>query len=245
MIPVFTVNFLGMLFGIVLGAAFFYVSARIKADKILTFITTILCWAVCFCFYGLVSGGGLDANDPAGGRMFDLCFGFLLGAGMEILGEFVFSGGIRKNLMRNGWLTRLALIVMTVIVFAHAGKESFFVYKSENNIPVVSNFAVIISCGEKLYVSCPDPFCAEHSQIPFRTKLVPAKYCDELRNSLTHMGLFGCLYGHRNFCYVVASQGVYEMRDNKEYLYVIRDWERYRAVALMRQIIADGSIPFE
>ena len=112
-------------------------------------------------------------------------------------------------------------------------------YKSEKAIPVVSNFAVISSHGGEMYISCAEPF-----QGPFRTKRVPEKYNESLRDALTAMGRSGSLYGHGDFDYVVASQGVYEQQ-SKELLYIIRDWKRARVVTLMRQIIGDKTIPFQ
>ena len=239
MVPIFIVNFWGVFFGILLGIIFSYLCNNEKEEKTLSFMLLLVVYILCFGFYSLVTGGGLNATAPSAGRMFDISFGFLLGAVLEIL---IYEIGIyvciRKNKIRN-MMCCLVYMALTAVCFLNAARDSFFVYKSEKNIPVVSNFAVISSHDEGMYVSCAEPF-----QGPFRTKRVPEEYQDQLRKTLTDMGRSDSLYGHGDFAYVVASQGVYEQQ-SKELLYIIRDWKRARVVTLMRQIIGDKTIPFQ
>ena len=239
MVPIFIVNFWGVFFGILLGIIFSYLCNNEKEDKTLSFVLLLVVYILCFGFYGLVTGGGFNSTDPPAGRMFDISFGFLLGAVSEILiYEIAIYVCIRKNKIRN-MTCCLVYMALTAVCFLNVARDSFFVYKSEKAIPVVSNFAVISSHGGEMYISCAEPF-----QGPFRTKRVPEKYNESLRDALTAMGRSGSLYGHGDFDYVVASQGVYEQQ-SKELLYIIRDWKRARVVTLMRQIIGDKTIPFQ
>lgn len=239
MVPIFIVNFLGLFFGILLGIIFSYLCNNEKEEKTLTFGLLLALYILCFGLYGLAACGGFNSAALSAGRMFDISFGFLLGAVLEIL---IYEIGIyvciRKNKIRN-MMCCLVYMALTAVCFLNVARDSFFVYRSEKNIPVVSNFAVISSYDGRMYVSCAEPF-----QGPFRTKRVPEKYQDQLRKALTDMGRYSSLYGHGDFTYVVASQGVYEQQ-SKELLYIIRDWKRARVVTLMRQIIGDKTIPFQ
>jgi len=204
--------------------------------KIIINISLLAVCVISLCGYAFFSGGGLLGNDPAIGRMFFLCCGFLLGEtfALEVIliyslyNKISFDWG--KNMINCYIMSVICSIIIGLVIQSH-----ILVYKTPSSrYPVITSNIFVHKVHDSIFIYYPSGDVDYRKEIPDNLKAQVLWNIDMMK--------FGGI--SQSFLYRFDLNGVFDMLHTKP-VYVIRDNYREAIIKIARQVVSDKSIPLQ
>lgn len=215
------------------------VASVLSAHYLKKFIINLSLFAVCVISlwaYGFFSGGGLIGNDPAIGRMFFPCCGFLLGELLTLVAILSYCL-YNKILFKwgNNMINCYIMSVICAILVGWAMHSHIIVYKTPSSkYPIVTAVIFVSKANEDVFIYYP------HGDVDYRKK-VPDNLKEQIVNNIDMMKFGGV---SQNFIYRFDLNGAFDMLQSKP-VYIIRDYCREEVIKIARQAVDDENIPLQ
>ena len=186
--------------------------------------------------YAFFSGGGLLGNDPAIGRMFFPCCGFLLGELLTLV--VVLSYYLYNKISFNWSYNMINCYVMSIVCAVLIGLTMYshvIVYKvSDSKYPIITAVIHVAKVQDDIFIYYPNGDGDYKKVLPNNLK----------RQLLDNVDMMGLGSVPQNFIYCFDLNGVFDILNGKR-VYIIRDWYREEVINIARQVIKDDTIPLK
>lgn len=186
--------------------------------------------------YAFFSGGGLLGNDPAIGRMFFPCCGFLLGETLTlvVILSYCLYNNISFDLGKN-MINCYVMGVICSIIIGLVMQSHILVYKTPSSLyPVITSNIFVNKVHDDIFIYYPSGDADYRKEIPDSLKA-------QVLWNIEMMKFGGISQG---FLYRFDLNGVFDMLHAKP-VYVIRDNCREEVIKIARQVVDDKNIPLQ